>query len=187
MAGDQMTLDHEELNQLLLHTAKRDHQAFTALYRRTSPRLLGVCVRMIGDRREAEEVLQEAYVAVWQRAATFDPARATAITWLIALARNKAIDRLRQQPSRDVDETFDIESVVDQDPNPASSAEDTQEYRRLQECLHELEPRQQRSIQEAFFQGITYNALAKRAKVPLGTMKSWIRRGLLQLRACLDT
>jgi len=182
-----MTLEHEELNRLLLRSAQKDREAFTELYRRTSARLLGVCARMIGDRRQAEEVLQEAYVTVWKRGESFDPSKGTALTWLISLVRNKGIDRLRQHLCEMAEEGFEIESVADDEPTPAASAQTGEDYRRLQECLNELELRQRRSIQAAFFSGITYNALAERAKVPLGTMKSWIRRGLLQLRVCLET
>jgi RNA polymerase sigma factor (sigma-70 family) len=176
-----------ELNRLLLQTAAEDRAAFSELYRRTSPRVLGVCVRMLADRREAEEVLQEAYVTVWQRAKSFDPARGSAMTWLVALARNKAIDRLRQHQGPDTDPGVDLEAIADEGSTPAGRAERGEDYRRLEQCMDELEPRQRGSIREAFFSGLTYNALAERAKVPLGTMKSWIRRGLLQLRACLET
>ncbi len=179
--------DPGELNALLLQTAAADRAAFAELYRRTSPRLLGVCVRMLADGREAEEVLQEAYVTVWQRAQTFDPARAGAMTWLVALARNKAIDRLRQHPGAASDPAIDLETIADEDPTPAVHAERGEQYSRLAQCMDELEPQQRSSIREAFFSGLTYNTLAERAKVPLGTMKSWIRRGLLQLRACLET
>lgn len=175
-----------ELNELLLRTASRDRRAFEDLYQRTSPRLLGVCTRMLADRSEAEEVLQEAFIAVWQRGHSFDPTRSNALTWLVSLTRNKAIDRLRQRPDAAPESSFDVESVVDEDPTPASQAEQGEEYRRLENCLKELDSKQRRSIQEAFFSGITYPALAARAKVPLGTMKSWIRRGLLQLRECLE-
>jgi RNA polymerase sigma-70 factor (ECF subfamily) len=179
--------DQNDLDRLLLRTGQSDRDAFAELYRRTSARLFGVCARMLSDRREAEEVLQEAYVTIWQRGGSFDPGRASAMTWLIALVRNKAIDRLRQHQNATLDHDFEIESVVDDDPTPASKAESTQEYRRLEECLEQLDVQQRRSIREAFFSGNTYNELAERAKVPLGTMKSWIRRGLLQLRACLET
>lgn len=182
-----MTLEHEELNRLLLRSAQRDREAFAELYRRTSARLFGVCTRMIADRRQAEEVLQEAYVTVWQRGGSFDPSKGTALTWLISLVRNKGIDRLRQHLCEVSEDGFEIESVADEDPTPAARAQAGEDHRRLQRCLDELEPQQRRSIQAAFFSGITYNALAERAKVPLGTMKSWIRRGLLQLRACLET
>lgn len=177
----------DKLNELLLRSVHHDRYAFEALYQRISPRLLGVCTRMLADRREAEEVLQEAFMAVWQRGQSFDPARSSAFTWLVSLTRNKAIDRLRQRPGAAADSAFDLDSVVDEDPTPACQAEQGEEYRRLEKCLSELEGKQRRSIQEAFFSGVTYPALAARAKVPLGTMKSWIRRGLLQLRACLET
>ncbi len=179
--------EHDELNGLLLKATRGDRQAFAELYRCTSARLLGVCARMLVDRREAEEVLQEAYVTVWQRGQSFDPSRASAMTWLIALTRNKAIDRLRQRRDAAADQSGSVQELADEDPTPAARAERGQDYRRLEHCLDELEPRQKQSIQEAFFTGLTYNALAARASVPLGTMKSWIRRGLLQLRACLET
>lgn len=184
--GLQMTSEYDEVSRLLLRTAKNDRQSFSDLYRQTSPRLLAVCVRMLREPREAEEVLQEVYVTVWQRAGAFDPARSSGLTWLIALTRNKAIDRLRQRPDATVNDGFALESLADEKPTPATSAEAGQEYERLRKCLDELESHQRLSIQEAFFSGMTYSALATRTNVPLGTLKSWIRRGLLQLRACLE-
>ena len=184
--GPQMTSEYDEVSRLLLRTAQNDRQSFSELYRQTSPRLLGVCVRMLREPREAEEVLQEVYVTVWQRARTFDPARSSGLTWLIALTRNKAIDRLRQRPDATVNDGFALESLADEKPTPATSAEAGQEYERLRKCLEALESHQRLSIQEAFFSGMTYSALATRTNVPLGTLKSWIRRGLLQLRACLE-
>jgi len=183
--GLQMTSEYDEVSRLLLRTAQNDRQSFSELYRQTSPRLLGVCVRMLREPREAEEVLQEVYVTVWQRAGAFDPTRSSALTWLIALTRNKAIDRLRQRPAT-VNDGFALESLADENPTPATSAEAGQEYERLRKCLEALESHQRLSIQEAFFSGMTYSALATRTNVPLGTLKSWIRRGLLQLRACLQ-
>lgn len=180
------TDERDELNHLLLLVGKQDRQAFSDLYRRTSPRLFGVCRRLMGEPAEAEEVLQEAFVTVWKRAQGFDPALASAMTWLVTVARNKAIDRLRQRPDGRVDYALDWDTIVDEAPGPAHGAESHEEYRRLRECLDTLEDQQRRSIREAFFGGLTYNELAERAKVPLGTMKSWIRRGLLQLRACLN-
>jgi RNA polymerase sigma-70 factor (ECF subfamily) len=176
----------EELNRLLQNTARNDQAAFAELYKRTSSKLFGVCLRMLRDRGEAEEVLQETYTAVWRRAASFDATRASAITWLVALSRNKAIDRLRQHREELLDDPEALEGAVDQQPTPAGDAETSQEYRRLQLCLDELEPQQRSSVREAFFTGATYNELAARCKVPLGTMKSWIRRSLIQLRQCLN-
>jgi RNA polymerase sigma factor (sigma-70 family) len=178
--------ERDELNQLLLQTGRNDQKAFAELYKRTSSKLFGVCLRMLRDRGEAEEVLQETYTTVWRRAATFDAAKASAITWLVTLSRNKAIDRLRQRREELLDDPLKLDEVVDEQPTPATDAETSQEHRRLQHCLDTLEPQQRSSVREAFFTGATYNELATRCKVPLGTMKSWIRRSLMQLRTCLD-
>lgn len=179
--------ERDELNQLLLQTGRNDQKAFAELYKRTSSKLFGVCLRMLRDRSEAEEVLQETYTTVWRRAATFNSAKASAITWLVTLSRNKAIDRLRQHREEQLDDPARFEELVDGQPTPAGDAETSQEHQRLQQCLDELEPQQQSSVREAFFTGATYNELATRCKVPLGTMKSWIRRSLMQLRTCLDS
>ncbi|MBB6188537.1 sigma-70 family RNA polymerase sigma factor [Rhodanobacter sp. MP7CTX1] len=178
--------ERDELNRLLMQTGRNDQKAFAELYKRTSSKLFGVCLRMLHDRGEAEEVLQETYTTVWRRAASFDAAKASAITWLITLSRNKAIDRLRQHREELLDDPSRLDETVDDQPTPAADAETSQEYRRLQVCLDELEPQQRDSVREAFFTGATYNELATRCMVPLGTMKSWIRRSLMQLRTCLD-
>jgi len=178
--------ERDALNQLLQQAGCNDQKAFAELYRRTSSKLFGVCMRMLRDRGEAEEVLQETYTTVWRRAGSFDASRASAITWLVTLSRNKAIDRLRQHREELLDDPSRLDEAVDEQPTPAAGAETSQEYQRLQQCLDELEPQQQSSVREAFFTGATYNELATRCKVPLGTMKSWIRRSLMQLRTCLD-
>ncbi|QWT21806.1 sigma-70 family RNA polymerase sigma factor [Bacillus sp. NP157] len=178
--------ERDALNDLLRRTAARDEKAFAALYKATSPRLFGVCLRLVGDRAEADDILQEAFVTVWRRAASFDATLSSAFTWLVTVVRNKAIDRLRQRPAHAASE-LDWDSLVDTAPGPAAEAEAGEAHGRLRACLDELEDTQRRSIREAFFSGATYNELAERAKVPLGTMKSWIRRGLIQLRACLGS
>ncbi len=186
MSAESRPAEREELNRLLIQTGRGDQKAFTELYARTSSILFGVCVRMLRDRAEAEEVLQETYTTAWRRASGFDPARAGAITWLVTLTRNKSIDRLRQHRDGRSDDAT-LTEFEDDRPSPASAAETSEEYRRLERCLDGLEPRQSQSVREAFFTGATYNELAARMKVPLGTMKSWIRRSLIQLRACLET
>lgn len=178
--------EREELTNLLIRTGRSDQQAFAELYQRTSSKLFGVCLHMLRERSEAEEVLQEAYITVWRRAASFDAAKASAITWLVTLARNKAIDRLRQHREEQLDDPLRLEETADLQPTPAADAETSQERQRLQRCLDELEPPQRAAVREAFFTGATYNELATRCGVPLGTMKSWIRRSLLQLRICLE-
>lgn len=179
--------ERDELNKLLQQTCENNQKAFAELYKRTSSKLFGVCLRMLRDRSEAEEVLQEIYTTVWRRASSFDSAKASAITWLVTLSRNKSIDRLRQHREELMDDPMKMDERVDEDqPSPIADAETSQENKRLQSCLDELDPQQQSSVREAFFTGATYNELATRCKVPLGTMKSWIRRSLMQLRTCLD-
>lgn len=178
--------EREELSRLLKQTGRNDQAAFAELYKRTSAKLFGVCLRMLRDRSEAEEVLQETYATVWRRASSFDPGKASAITWLITLSRNKSIDRLRQHREEQIGDPTWLEERPDDGPSPASDAESSQEYRRLEGCLDQLEPKQRSSVREAFFTGATYKELAARSEVPLGTMKSWIRRSLMQLRTCLE-
>jgi RNA polymerase sigma factor (sigma-70 family) len=176
----------EELNRLLIQVGRNDPTAFAELYKRTSPKLFGVCLRVLRDRGEAEEVLQETYTAIWRSAASFDMSKASAITWLITLSRYKAIDRLRQHREERLEDPSTLSAAIEERLTPPVEAEVSQEYQRLQQCLEELDPQQRESVREAFFTGATYNELAKRRKVPLGTMKSWIRRALLQLRTCME-
>ncbi|MGC8521608.1 MAG: sigma-70 family RNA polymerase sigma factor [Steroidobacteraceae bacterium] len=177
----------DTLEQLLSRTAIHDRAAFAELYRQTSPRLFGLCVRMLGDRGEAEEVLQEAFIAIWRRAGGYNPALASAGTWLTTLVRNRAIDRLRQRRADTHADPLEFERLPDEGRGPAAHAEASEDYRRLERCLGQLDPKHSRSVREAFFTGATYKELAMRCQVPLATMKSWIRRALLQLRTCLET
>jgi|SRR6185437_5090320 len=165
--------------------ADGDRSAFATLYKRTSNKLFGVCMQMLGDRGEAEDALQEVYVSVWRSADTFDATRAAAMTWLITLARNQCIDRLRRHrevPLEDATAT----RLVDPDPEPPALTETSEERRRLERCLGVLADQQKDAVRAAFFSGATYNQLADHVGVPLATMKSWIRRSLIRLRACLE-
>jgi RNA polymerase sigma-70 factor (ECF subfamily) len=177
----------EQIGGWLKQVAEGDRQAFDALYRATSGLLLGVCLRVLADRGDAEEVLQDVFVTVWGKAAQFDRQRARGTTWLTTIARNRAIDRLRASPSPAMRADFDVlDTLSDPAPSPATQAESAYERVRLDDCLQELEPRGQSLIRTAFFSGQTYEELASRSGSPLGSVKSWIRRGLLQLRACLE-
>ncbi len=175
------------LESLLSRTAQGDARAFAELYARTSSRLFGVCLRMLRQRSDAEEVLQEVYVTVWRRARDFDSTVASATTWLVTLTRNRAIDRLRQHRARAPLGAIDFDNLADERVGPPAHAEASQEYARLRGCLESLEPKDRYSIREAFYSGATYKELAERSQQPLGTMKSRIRRALAQLRTCLET
>ena len=162
-----------------------DQAAFAALYRLTSGKLFSVCLQMLHERGDAEDALQEVYVRVWHRADSFDPVQAAAMTWLITLARNQCIDRLRRRREAPLDDVA-AESLVDPDPEPSLQSEASEDRRRLEHCLGTLAYQQKHAIRAAFFSGATYNQLADRCGVPLATMKSWIRRSLIRLRACLE-
>lgn len=174
------------LERLLSLTGEADPRAFAELYERTSPRLFGICLRMLRDRHEAEEVLQEVFVTVWRRARDFDAALAAPTTWLVTLTRNKAIDRLRQRGARAPLAPIDFDSLADERPGPSAHAQASEEYEHLRRCLEALEAKDRASVREAFFGGATYKELAERSRLPLGTMKSRIRRALAQLRTCLE-
>lgn len=164
-----------------------DRAAFAKVYQDTSAKLFGICLRILGNRSEAEEALQEAYINVWQKASGFDPARSSPITWLSALARNKAIDRLRNRASRPVAEMgAEAMAVADPAASAADGLEASDEGRILSRCIDELEAKQAGAIRQAFFGGASYVELATREGVPVGTMKSWVRRGLLRLKECLQ-
>ena len=172
---------------LLAQVALGNRAAFETLYRSTSDKLFGICLRVLRERPEAEEALQEVFTAVWRKASQFDASRASAMSWLGMMARNKAIDRLRALPARATLTTLDMaEQVPDPGASPVQQAETLTDRDRLTRCLEELEPRRRSLIREAFFGGFTYEELAQRLQTPLGSIKSWIRRGLLQLRACLE-
>lgn len=166
--------------------ARGNRQALKRVYESTSAKLFGICLRIVRDRQVAEDVLQEVYVKVWHRAGRFDASRASPITWLSVLARNSAIDWSRSADRRrEVDD--DGLAALPDDGIPADMAlEQQQEMATVHRCLDSLEGPAKGAIRAAFFDGLTYIQLAEQQNVPLGTMKSWIRRGLERMRKCID-
>ncbi len=175
-----------QLAAALVRVAGGDRAALRIVYQDTCAKLFGVCLRILKDRSEAEDVLQDVYVTVWRKAATFDPGRASPITWMVAIARNRAIDRRSRAAGRRLEPIEAADAVSDPAPAAVERVELAQQHQRLTRCLEELEARHASAIRAAFLDGATYEELAARMNVPLGTMKSWIRRGLLKLRACLE-
>jgi RNA polymerase sigma-70 factor, ECF subfamily len=174
------------LESLLAQVALGNREAFEALYRGTANRLFGICVRLLTERSEAEDALQDVFTTVWRKASQFDATRASATAWLAMIARNKAIDRLRSMPARQTRASLDLaEELEDPGASPPQQAQAATDRAQLETCLERLEPRRRSLIRAAFFDGLTYEELAKSIQAPLGTIKSWIRRGLLQLRECL--
>ena len=182
-----LILTRNELALALVQAGQGDRSAFRTVYEATSAKLFGVCLRILPDRQTAEDVLQDTYVTVWRKAASFDATRASPITWLVTIARNRAIDRLRSAaPMKNAAPVEEAHDLADDGPLASEVVEQVDEAARLNGCLETLEDRARGVIRTAFFEGATYDELAKRENVPLGTMKSWIRRGLLRLRSCLE-
>ncbi len=167
--------------------AAGDRAALQAVYDLTSAKLFGICLRILGDREEAEDVLQDVYLIIWRKAESFDAGRASPITWLATIARNRSIDRLRQVGPRRADKPVDAAlDLADGTPDAFELLHRAQEGQQLAACLDTLEERARSAITAAFFRGATYETLAGHAGVPLGTMKSLIRRGLQKLKGCLS-
>jgi RNA polymerase sigma-70 factor (ECF subfamily) len=174
------------LTEALLRTGEEDRAAFRDVYRLTSTKLFGICLRICGERQAAEDVLHEVYLTVWKRAGAFEPGRASPISWLATIARNRAIDWRRAQGVRVVAPIDEALPIADTAPLASETMEAAETAHQLRECLDDLEDQQRNAIRTAFFDGVTYAELAERASVPLGTMKSWVRRGLLKLKECLE-
>lgn len=175
----------DNLNTLLLDVAGGDAVAFENLYRTTSAKLFGICLRVLPQRAEAEEVLQEVFLGIWRKAEQFDATRASAMTWLSMMTRNKAIDRLRANAGARAQVPIELDEI-EGDSSASEVAEVAQDQARIEVCLDELEAPRRQLIRVAFFEGATYEELAERSGNPLGTVKSWIRRSLLKLKACLE-
>ncbi len=177
-------LDRERLVRDLARVASGDVAAMRALYGRTAAKLFGVCLSYTRDREAAEDVLQDVYVRVWNSAGRFDAARASPITWLATLARHAAIDWLRADGRRA--RLADLPpDTLEPEPGGDVLLAQAEERARVVACLDWLDDNQARCIRGAFFDGFSYPQLAQRQEVPLGTVKSWVRRGLLRLRECL--
>ncbi len=174
------------LTEALVRTGEEDRAAFQEVYRLTSAKLFGICLRICGERSAAEDVLHDVYLTIWKRAGGYEPGRASPISWLATIARNKAIDWLRARGTRTARPIEDAMSVADTAPDQVATIARDQESQRLHDCLEALDDRARDAIRTAFFDGVTYAELAGRKNLPLGTMKSIVRRGLIQLKACVD-
>jgi RNA polymerase sigma-70 factor (ECF subfamily) len=198
-AADAWSERSREVAALLARSALGDRAAFARLYERTSSQLFAVVLRIQRDRALAEELLQEVYVAVWKAAGQFDAARSQPLTWLVSIARNRAIDSLRRAQTQPMllsatrggdDEDDDgpdaIEREADAGAGPLELLDRASQARELTRCIEGLSAAQRQSVALAFYDGLSHAEVAEQLRQPLGTVKSWLRRGLLALRDCLD-
>lgn len=177
----------KKLKAAMQRVADGDRAALEDVYIATRVKLFGICLRILGDRKEAEDALQDVYINLWQRADRYDPDRASPISWLATFARNRAVDRLRVGKVRGgAVAAEEAAPIADDAPLADMMLIDAERSEQVHTCIETLADKQRDNIRAAFFDGFTYAELAERADVPLGTMKSWIRRGLARLKACLE-
>jgi RNA polymerase sigma-70 factor, ECF subfamily len=180
-----MNSDRAQLIQSLCQSGQGDRRAFEDVYRRTSAKLFGICLRIFNDRHEAEDALQDAYVTIWNKAAAFDPERASPITWLATITRNRAIDRLRARKTAGFADLDEAAHIADASELADGQMIIDENDRRLHGCIGMLDSRDASFIRSAFLKGTTYADLAQHSNEPLGTVKSRIRRALMKLKLCL--
>lgn len=179
-------IDPTLLSSLLSRSALQDQRAFAELYQRTSSKLFGVALRILRRRDWAEEVLQESFVSIWVHAREYSAARGAPMTWMTSIVRNRSLDWLRR-PHEETPEGFEsmLEHTSDDRPFILDSIAGNDDAKRLARCLDTLEASQRQTIALAFYHGLTHSELAVHLRAPLGTVKTWVRRGLAQLKRCL--
>ncbi|MDQ2963859.1 MAG: sigma-70 family RNA polymerase sigma factor [Pseudomonadota bacterium] len=176
------------LMELLARTALKDQQAFAELYRMTSPHLYAMALRILREAGAAEEVLQESFVNIWHHAESYVAAKSQPLTWLTSIVRNRCLDQLRRHEVETV--TMDDEeegvTIAAEDPTPLEMLLSRADAHAVRGCVETLDASQKQAIALAFFQGLSHSELSQHLRQPLGTVKSWVRRGLERLRDCLD-
>ena len=176
-----------ELVWLLATVAKGDHAAFERLYAATRAKLYGVVLRILRRTDLADEVMQDTYLKIWRSAGEFDPRLASPMTWMVAIARNRAIDLLRRKSEAAIDEEPAALEVAGDNPDPLARREITDELRRLLGCLGALDEERRRIVLLAYYNGWSRDQLAARFDKPVNTIKTWLRRSLIDLRECLGS
>ncbi|TQS73383.1 sigma-70 family RNA polymerase sigma factor [Rhodobacteraceae bacterium] len=174
-----------EIEELIARVALRDKQAFAALYDATSRKLFGICLRVLNNRAEAEEALQDVFLRIWAKADRYAVTGHSPMTWLITVARNLSIDRLRARGAA-TDTIEGMGELRDAHPGPEATAIASSEMRRIGLCIDELEEDRASAVRGAYLDGESYADLAQKHDVPLNTMRTWLRRSLQKLKECLS-
>ncbi len=183
--------DPDPLEALLGRVAIGDRQALRKIYEQAAPKLFGLALRITRKRDLAEDVVQESFVSIWHHAGDYRPQLAAPMTWMTTIVRNRALDALRRTTAARLASATPLEDAPEADladdaAGPAELAQASQQARALNRCLQRLEQGQRQAIVLAYLQDLSHSELAERMHTPLGTIKSWIRRGLERLRACLE-
>jgi RNA polymerase sigma factor (sigma-70 family) len=179
-----------ELIDLLDRVALQDHAALKALYDRCATKLFGLAVRVVGQREWAEDVLQESFMSIWRSAGDYRASLSPPMAWLGLIVRSRGLDFLRRRTSsrshltQELDEVM-AETLEGNSPCPMDTAQASQQAWALHQCLGQLENRQREVVSLAYIRDLSHSELSLQLKLPLGTVKTWIRRGLDQLRQCM--
>jgi RNA polymerase sigma-70 factor, ECF subfamily len=176
-----------ELIALMTRVAARDRAAFATLYRQTQSKLFGVIIRIISRRDLAGEILQEAYVRIWERAADFDSAKGSPLAWMATIARNRALDEARRATTIAIEDMPDRFDPAAEEADPLASRERSERLAALMRCLAALDAEKRQIVLLAYYRGSSREALAKRFNRPEPTIKTWLRRSLSDLRDCLSS
>lgn len=177
-------MEHEDMLKLLSATSQGNQSAFEQLYAGTSAQLYAVCLKMLRRKELAEEAVQEAYVRIWHNAGEYQRGKGTVLTWMVSIARYRALDLLRYHKVRK-EEALDDDDIDSPGPGHVSVVMSSQESKQLERCMEELDNQQKQAIHLAYFNGCSHDEVMNYMKKPLGTIKSWIRRGLSSLQRCL--
>lgn len=180
------TLDDAAIADLLVATAAGRREAFKQLYDLTAPKLLGVVLRMRHDRATAEDILQDVFLRVWRNAAQYRPEAGPAMSWLVSIARYRAIDVIRQRVPEPVGVDADGGDVLDRLPDQSDAAGQWMDAEALRHCLDRVEPGHRECLVLAYCEGWSRDELGQRYGRPANTIKTWLHRGLASLRQCLD-
>lgn len=179
-----MTASHE-IAALLERVARKDRAAFSALYQATSAKLYGIALRILRRRDLADEVLQEVYVKIWDRAGDFDASRASPVTWLATIMRNRALDEIRRQRPASIEDYPEALNIASGEESALMRVMRGEDGRRLAECLTQLEPNRRDMVVLAYCEGFSRDELAAKYGQPVNTIKTWLRRSLKLLKECL--
>lgn len=178
--------DLTEIENYIARTALGDKAAFSALYRATSAKLFGICLRVLGTQAEAEDALQDVFVKIWHNADRYQVNGLSPMTWLITIARNQSIDRLRARKVKAGAGLDEAETIADPTPGPEAMAMASSDRGRIVACMNELPPDRADAVRRAYLEGETYQELADRYAQPLNTIRTWLRRSLIKLKECLS-
>lgn len=191
MSGATTPPDPAQLRAWLQAAARQDRSAFRSLYDASSPRLYGLALRILGRRELAEEVVQESFVAIWRHAGEYEDALSAPMTWMATIVRNRAFDLLRRtRRESDSDAgTLDseaLDTLAALTMTPADTLQMSGEAQALADCMAALEDKHRQVVGMAFFHDLSHSDVAHKLTLPLGTVKTWIRRSLARLHACLS-